>query len=1209
MKKTIILLSVLIFAILIQANTSIVKAQDINKALQYFDVEKYKDAALEFEKALPSIEKEYGKKDTSYYSKLLLYTAISFEYYLNYAKAEYYYLAYNEVYKSINAEHCLNYSTGCNSLALLYDALGEYKKAEALYIKALNIRVKIYGKEHILSAVSYNNLATLYFAMGEYKKAEPLFIESKSIREKVLGIETSSYATSCDNLASLYKNIGNYKKAASLFLEAKEIREKIYGKEHLTYAISCNNLAVLYVEIEQYEKAKPFLIEAKNIREKKLGKEHPQYAISCNNLASLYQDLDNYSKAESLYIEAMKINEKVYGKEHPSYALCCNNLASLYNDINNYKKTVFFYKEAKRIYEKIHGKQHPDYAMTCNNLALLYYNIGKYQKAEALYIEAKQIYKKIYGTEHITYAKNCANLALLYNTMGNYKKAEPLYIEAKQSYKNLFGKNHSLYAQSCGNLAVFYQETGNYKKAETLLIESSKIYKNIFGENNKDYAITISDLAVLYDDLGDYKKAETFYIKAKKIIEEQLGKKHNIYGNICGNLALLYYNTERYKEAEILGIEAKEITETIFGKEHLNYAIRCNFLAGLYNAKGNYSKAKPLYIEAKNIKEKVLGRWHSSYALSCINLASLYDNAGNYQKAEPLYIEANEIITFLSKESTKFMSEKEREKYLEEKISYNFEVFHSFFLTRRKENKKLAGIVYNNALNIKGQLLKSTIAVRKAILQSGDTALINTYNEMNTYGKILSRQYALPIAKRRTDIKEVEEKLNVLEKKLTRKTQNFAKVSNFDKVDWQTIQNSLKEDETAIEFIHFEYRNDTEWTDSTLYYALILRKEYKYPKAVFLFEQKELTKMLQNVENDDAQNVAKIYKSRSAKPFGIKPTTENLKLDSLIWQPIDNYLKTTKTVYISPTGLLNKIAFDALPYKDSILISDKYNIVYTSCTANIVQKTEFNFSDINDIALFGGIKYSANETELKEANKNNKNNTSRAYYSSEKSRGVNWSYLSGTKKEIENIDILFKKKAKSITTKTFSGVEASEEAFKSLENNAPSILHISTHGFYFPEPKTIKKDNSLDNNIQYKYSDNPLVRSGLLLAGGNHAWSGEKPYTDMEDGVLSAYETSQLSFFKTQLVVLSACQTGLGDVKGSEGVFGLQRAFKMAGVDYIIMSLWSVPDTETQEFMSLFYENFFTEKEIKKAFDKTQKFMKNKYKGEPYKWAAFVLIN
>ncbi len=560
------------------------------------------------------------------------------------------------------------------------------------------------------------------------------------------------------------------------------------------------------------------------------------------------------------------------------------------------------------------------------------------------------------------------------------------------------------------------------------------------------------------------------------------------------------------------------------------------------------------------------------------------------------------------------MSEKEREKYLKKEINYYFDVYHSFFLKIRKENKKLVGIVYNNALNMKGQLLKSAIAIRRAVLQTVDTSLIGIYTKMNMYNKMLAKQLSLPIAKRRKDIEQIREKANILEKQLTRLASNLSGFQNLTDLDikWQNIKKALK-DETAIEFIRFDYHNDTKWTDSTLYYALILRKGYKYPKAVFLFEQKELEKVLkQSNTGSDVGTIGQLYKSRGLEPFGLKPKDiEKSKLDSLIWQPFDKYLKGVKTVYISPTGLLHNIAFDAVPYGDSLLLSDRYSIVYTSTTARVAQKNKFGFSDIKNIALFGGIKYSANETELQNENQKYKKESNRAYYSSDKARGIEWTYLKGTKEEIDNIADLFGKKARKIKHTKYSGAQASEEAFKSLELNSHSILHIATHGFYFPEPEDKRKNKTAFNNdkVQYQYSDNALVRSGLLLAGGNHAWSGKKAYKGIEDGVLSAFETSHLNFFKTRLVVLSACQTGLGDVKGSEGVYGLKRAFKMCGVDYIIVSLWSVPDAETQEFMTRFYTNMFKLKDIKKAFDKTQKFMKNKYAGIPYKWAAFVLIN
>ena len=1299
--KTLQKTTVILFLIF---NTSllITKAQDIDKAFKYFKAEQYEKAALEFEGALPDIEKAYGKQDTSYYSKLLLYTSFNFQAYLNYKKAEQYYIKCNTVYKSINALFNPYYATSCNNLAALYDAMGNYQKAEPLYLEAKKIREKILGKEHPDYATSCNNLASLYQSMGNYQKAEPLYLEAKEIRQKVLGKEHPDYAASCNNLAGLYQSMGNYQKAEPLYIEAKKIREKVLGKEHLDYATSCNNLALLYQSMGNYKKAEPLYIEAKKIDAKILGKEHPSYATDCNNLAGLYKSMGNYSKAEPLYIEAKKIKEKVLGKEHPSYATSCNNLAGLYESIGNYKKAEPLYLEAKEIRQKVFVKEHPDYASSCGNLAGLYDNMGNYPKAEPLYVEAKKIIGKVLGKEHPNYATSCNNLAALYAAMGNYKKAEPLYLEAKKIYENILGKEHPHYAQSCNNLASLYQSMGNYQKAEPLYLEAKEIRQKVLGKEHPSYAASCNNLAGLYNDMGNYQKAEPLYLEAKKIREKVLGKEHpsyaascnnlaglyndmgnyqkaeplyleakkinakifgkehpsyatdcnnlaslyksmgnykkaeplyleakKIYGKVlgkehpdyaqsCNNLAGLYYAMGNYKKAEPLFLETKNIIEKVSGKNHPHYASSCNNLAGLYRAKGNYKKAETLYLEAKKIYEKVLGKEHPHYALSCNNLAGLYESIGNYQKAEPLYVEANTIMHKLSEKSAKFMSEKEREKYLTKKINYNFEVYHSFFLTRRKENKKLTGIVYNNALSNKGQLLRSATAMRKAVLQSGDTALINTYTKMNEIGQMLNKEYTKPIAKRRPDIKQLEEKSNTLEKELVRRTQDLSGFQNLTglKTDWKAVKKSLKKNETAVEFIHFDYRNDKEWTDSTLYYALVLRKNYKYPKAVFLFEEKQLQKLTnREFGATDFEQIKKLYGKKS-------PQADSLY--NLVWKPLEKYTKPSSfrkrkvlpTVYISPSGMLNSISFDALVIDTASILSDKYYIKYTSTTAQAINKTGLYKKNLTHEVLFGGLYYDLDIEKMKE---NSSGYTFEPYTRSytvlpdSKVRGkMTWSYLDGTFKEVKAIEKILS--GSKIKTKLYTEDKGNEEVFKSMEKNAPDIIHISTHGFFFPEPETKREDNSSfdnDKKLQFTDSENPLLRSGLLLSGAQNAFSGNKLPKGMEDGVLTASEISKMNLFNTKLVVLSACQSGLGDVKGNEGVYGMQRAFKMSGVDYLIYSLWEVPDKQTKELMQSFYKNLLSGMEIRKAFKKSQNYMKKKYegvKGASYAWAAFVLM-
>ncbi len=1225
-----------------------------NLAAFYKNTGNYSKAEQLLIEAKTIIEKVYGKEHSKHAlncnNLAALYNDIG-----NYFKAEQLYNEAKNIYEKTLKKENPDYAQCCNNLAVLYvifadsaktdkERADKYSKAEQLFIKAKAIREKVFGKEHPVYVQSCNSLAGLYEnicssaktdkeKVDNYSKAEQLYIEAKTIRENILGTENLDYATSCSGLAMLYNVMESYQEAEPLLIETKKIREKFLGKEHPDYIISCNNLAVLYKNMgnsvktdeeraNNYSKAELFYIETKEIRERVLGKEHPDYVETCFSLSELYYVMNNFRKAELLLIETKEIREKIFGKEHPGYAESCSGLARLYYETGNYRKAEPFFIEVKKIREKNLGKKHPDYAKSCINLAELYHIKDNLRKAEHLYIEAKKIIETVHGKEHHSYAANINNLAALYEKTGNYSKAEMLFIEAKEIREKVLEKDHPDYAGSYNNLAGFYYKTGNFKKAESLLIESKDIIEKNIGKNHPNYAVSCNNLGEYYKTTGDYKKAEPLLIESKNITEKNLGKNHPKYARSCNNLGGIYYAAGKYKKTELLFIEAKDILEKVYGKNHTDYAFSCNNLAELYRITGNYQKAEPLFVEAKNIIGKKLGKKHPNYAGSCNNLALLYygmDNSAStekertnaYRKAELLYIEANGIMNFLITESAEFMSEKEREEYLTKKINNSFDFYYSFFLTKQKENIKLAGIIYNNALNIKGQLLKSATAVRKLVLQSGDTALINTYNRMNSYGEILAQQYTLPTANRRLDIKELEEKVNVLEKELIRNSQNFAKGSNFGKVDWQKIQKSLKENETAIEFIHFNYRKDKKKTDSTLYYALILRKEFKYPKAVFLFEQKQLQKIMQHPAGSSEYNYIKnLYDPKSAKADS---------LYKLVWQPLEQYLNGSKNIYISPSGMLNKVSFDALPYDTARILSDKYKIIYTTSTAEAINTTGLYQKDINSTVLFGGIEYNIEPNEMEKlALKFNLTKTDLTGFENlsgignidSLTRNITWNYLPGSLEETEEIQDVLKKK--NISVKFYTRKQGSEEQFKALENDAPSILHISTHGFYFSDDeKSNEYRNMIDKDIKFAHSDNPLLRSGFLLAGGNTAFQGGEISEGVEDGVLTAAEISRLNFFKTKLVVLSACQTGLGDVKGSEGVYGLQRSFKMAGVDYLLFSLWSVPDETTKELMSKFYENWFSGMEIRDAFKKAQNHLKTKYAGVPgaaFAWAAFVLM-
>ena len=272
---------------------------------------------------------------------------------------------------------------------------------------------------------------------------------------------------------------------------------------------------------------------------------------------------------------------------------------------------------------------------------------------------------------------------------------------------------------------------------------------------------------------------------------------------------------------------------------------------------------------------------------------------------------------------------------------------------------------------------------------------------------------------------------------------------------------------------------------------------------------------------------------------------------------------------------------------------------------------------VQDALLYGGIQYEMDSTAIAAANQRYEADLIAATrgelsfrYTDSTYRGGAWNYLKYTDKEVDSIAVTLA--AAGIKAVPRKGFAATEESFKAIgrAGASPRILHLATHGFFFPDPKdTLLRQTFGDQKPALHLSDHPMIRAGLLLAGANHAWKTGKPYKDgTEDGILTAYEISQMNLANTELVVLSACETGLGDIQGNEGVYGLQRAFKIAGAKYLIMSLWQVPDKQTSLLMTTFYKKWLEEKmAIPEAFRAAQKELREAGL-DPYQWAGFVLV-
>jgi CHAT domain-containing protein len=959
-----------------------------------------------------------------------------------------------------------------------------------------------------------------------------------------------------------------------------------------------------------FDKALEVNTSAEKLALQKFGQESIAYGKTCFNRGRILYFQSNYPESEKWYLLTKSIWEKILDKMHPYYASCLNNLALLYGDMGDYDKAEPMYNEAIAIREKLFGKKHTDYVASVNNLATLFIEKGYYEKAESLLLEIQIIRENLFGKDSPDYARGLNNLAVLYHFMGEYEKVEPFLLGAIAIREKLLGKDNPEYARALNNLANYYDEMGDYKKVESLYLEAKTIREKILDKDHPDYAQSLANLGTLYMNLQQNEKAESFLQESLTICEKTLGNSHPNYAMQLGNLAGLYHNMGDLQKAKIFYLKAKDIYAAALGKEHPDYAMGLINLGALYVDLKDYPKAEQFFLEGLAIRKKVLGTDHSSYASALSGLARLDWHTHHFEATKSYLLEADKIEKKLLLNATRHLSERELLAYVQ-----NFERGLNQHFSFTQIQSGLAEVSFNDILFHKGFLLNGASKMHNLTL--ANPIFSSKSNELKSYHRRLAAEYTKPIDERK-NVTELEEKANALEKDLARSIAGFSEVTQ--QVTWQEVRQKLKPNEAAIEFVHYQFVNPNP-TDSTMYAALVLRPGMKQPTLIPLFEAKQLDTLLKTQGKTKPEYINQLYALSNPKK----------SLYQLIWKPLEQELIGTTTVYYSPSGLLHRLNLNAIPLPTPTLaqnknqtLADRYQLIELGSTRQLViaapKTTVDTINAKNTIAaqLYGSIQYEMDSSAVKVAAVDLTKNTSTSPrgidfgLADSSLRGGKWNYLKWTEVEINTLELILTDAG--LKADVHKAYGATEESFKRIGADKPSprIVHLATHGFFFPDPKLQAKNEPTLNGANepvFKISEHPMIRSGLILSGGNHAWqTGKSIRPGLEDGILTAYEISQMNLSNTELVVLSACETGLGDIQGNEGVYGLQRAFKIAGAKYLVMSLWQVPDFHTQELMTTFYSKWLEDKmSLPDAFRAALKVMKDKFK-DPFYWAGFVLV-
>jgi tetratricopeptide (TPR) repeat protein len=1127
----------------------------------HFNKGDYSNASLCLENILPDVEKNI--EDTSVYYEIKNVLAIS---YLKTGKATQAEPLFQQTIKYYRTDTTLskhsNYSTALIQLAVLYYSSKKFQDAESLFISALEVQRRTRGEKQADYIILLNNLATIETLLKKFNTADSIYQKLLTLKREVYGERHPEYVASLNTLATMYKNSGRINDAEKIYIQLSSILKDSLGENHPDYGTSLNNLAHLYQNSGRYSEAEPFYIKIIQIKKQNPGEKTADYAASLNNLAILYKIMSKYAEAEPLLLQSASIYKEIGGEKNIPYATSLSSLAGLYRNMGHYSKSENLYKEAEIIFRELVGENHSDYASLLNNMALLHDEMGHYELAESLYKRVLEITKSTLGVKNTEYATSLNNIALLYKSMGRYEQAEPLYKQALQIRKEILGEKNIYYGESLNNLASLYQSMGRDKEAETLYQQALQIFKNTFGEKHPEYASSLNNLAGLYEHSGQFAKSEALYNQSLQIIKETLGEHHPSYATAVNNLALLYEKTGKFFESEKLYKLDLEIVKATLGVTHPSYASSLSNLAGLYENMGRYKEAEGFYLQAIQIRKNTLGEKHPDYAVVINNLARVYTATSRLDEAEKLWKEA--IANYLYQINTYFpsMSEKEKEQFYNT-ISHKFEQFNSFALLRAKKDPSILSMMYNNQLATKALLLNASNKLRERILNSGDANLITAYKKWQSEKELLAQVYSLTKeerANKKINIDSLESKTNELEKELSLKSELFKSTNERQDYKWEDIQKKLKSGEAAVEIIRFfKYKADSAgiYTDSVYYAALIVKQNTKgNPELVLMKNGRDLE-----------ERYIKFY--RNSIKFKVQDEHAYLQY----WKKIKDALEVATKVYLSPDGVYNQINLYSIRNQETKnYILDEIAIEIVTNTKDLLQPASAK-SPQNKIVLLGNPAF---------------------YFSETTGTTVALPPLPATTTEVQKINTMMLES--NWAGQVFTGQVASEEKIKEVKD--ARVLHIATHGFFEADVHNTEEKGS------DKKSENPLFRSGLMLAG---AGLTSRDNNSGEDGILTAYEAMNLNLDNTDLVVLSACETGLGEIKNGEGVYGLQRAFRVAGAKSIIISLWKVNDETTQKLMIYFYEEWLKSGDKRKAFTLAQAKIRKEF-SEPYYWGAFVMI-
>lgn len=746
-----------------------------------------------------------------------------------------------------------------------------------------------------------------------------------------------------------------------------------------------------------------------------------------------------------------------------------------------------------------------------------------------------------------------------------YKKNEPYIRQLTSTQKGL----HYIYLKN------LYIQSGQWDEALKYTRLSHAEHQKAFNDDND--GATYMNLAHIYRLMGDslhcFLSLDTLFMSIDRLDDPRAKQHFYITRAIC------HARFKNYGRALADYRKADELLAAQYGENDGDRIDLLPLKGGMEHKLGHNDESEQLYRKyAENIRN-LYGENHSRYIDALYYLANAEAFAGHIDDACIHYTASAEKLKRKIQEKLPYLSTAERESYWTS-VAALLHDMTPFALKSKKYQTDFTRVCYDGLILTKAFLLESERTIFDLIKNNGteeDLLLFTTLTSIQAKIKDWEKQgghYA-------DSIPELSSRIKQLETQLAIRCRSYGDMTAFMGIGYPEIKNRIGDGEVLIDFTDFVPE-----TGDRIYAAYIIDNKQEYPLLKKLFAESTI----------DSLQVA--YPDQ----YYENPSSEIMY--QLLWEPFKDHVKEGATIYYVPSQKLFRVALESLPAEDGTLLGEHYHFIRLSSARELDRlHTRLDISrspKTADAVLYGGLLYDLEDGDWKEETRKYRPSPSLPAIRDDifRSNSV-YRELPGSKKEVDAIAEILK--SHRLTVDTYTGKQGTEESFLNMNGQAPSILHIATHGFFYTPDQAQK----IDYLRGYK---DAMLLSGLVMSGGNAAWLGRERPQGTLGGILTASRIARLDLGNTRLVVLSACQSGTGEAT-SEGLYGLQRAFKKAGAKTIIMSLWNVSDAVGTEFMTLFYKNLFDENQDKrKAFDTTKSAIRKKY-PEPFYWAGFVMLD